>query len=190
MYHHWLAQLTEQDRADIIALIDDAAALETTMAYDAPLSPKAAKALTDSINDALRRGTANLLAFRDLDASARIAAMVALVPCTLPTRSHVIELKWAAIARPHRTTIPPQLLRSAMQRALELGCDRVVLEVRADGQDHLWRSHGFREYGRMHDYARVNGRIISGIYMQATVAQVLAMLAPAPEPTRIAEPVG
>jgi hypothetical protein len=32
MYHHWPAQLTEQDRADIIALIDDAAAHETTNA--------------------------------------------------------------------------------------------------------------------------------------------------------------
>jgi hypothetical protein len=42
----------------------------------------------------------------------------------------------------------------------------------------------------MQDYARVNGRIISGIFMQATVAQVLAMLDPAPEPIRITEPVG
>lgn len=39
MHHEWLEQLTEQDRIDIVALMDDVALHETTMGYHEPLSP-------------------------------------------------------------------------------------------------------------------------------------------------------
>jgi len=190
MHHEWLEQLTEQDRADIVALIDDVAVHETTMGYHEPLSPEAGRALTDSMDEDVRSGTAHVLVFRDLDAGGRIVAMVTLTPSKLPARKHVIEMKRGTIARAYRGTILHELFHTCMTRALELGCDRVILDVRADGPEKLWRRLGFQEYGRMEDYARVNGRTVAGIFMQATVAQVRAALSTFPGRIRVVERVG
>ncbi len=188
MYHTWLEQLTEQDRADIVALMNDVAVHETTMGFHEPLSPEAARELTDSMDADVRSGAAHVLAFRDLEADGRIVAMVTLTPSKLPARKHVIEMKRGTVGRAYRGTILHELFRASMLRALELGCDRVILDVRADGPERLWRRLGFQEYGRMEDYARVNGRTISGIFMQATVAEVVAALAAAPDRARVAAP--
>lgn len=190
MHHEWLEQLTEQDRADIVALMDDVALHETTMGYHEPLSPELARALTDSMDEEIRHGTAHVLAFRDFDAGGRIVAMVTLTPSKLPARRHVIEMKRGTIGRAYRGRILHELFRASMRRALELGCDRVILDVRADGPERLWRLLGFQEYGRMEDYARVNGRTVAGIFMQATVAEVLATVGVRESRARVAEPVG
>lgn len=185
MHHEWLEQLTEQDRIDIVALMDDVALHETTMGYHEPLSPELAKALTDSMDEEIRHGSSHVLVFRDLDAGGRIVAMVTLTPSKLPARKHVIEMKRGTVGRDYRGRVLHQLFRAAMRRATELGCDRVILDVRADGPERLWRLLGFREYGRMEDYARVNGRTVAGIFMQATVAEVMSAVGVRATKTRV-----
>jgi hypothetical protein len=59
-------------------------------------------------------------------------------------------------------------------RCLEMGWEIVTLDVRANTRSHrLWSAIGFREYGRLADYARINGERRAGAFMFADAHELL-----------------
>jgi predicted GNAT family N-acyltransferase len=176
LHFEWLEKLSGQDMLEMVALMNQVAVRETTMGYHDPLSPQVGRELMEGIDDELRSGICHLLVARDPAAGDRIVGMVTLAPYKLPARKHIVEMKRCVIAEEHRGTFLLDGFGVALEKCLALGCDRVVLDVRSDGPEQLWRRLGFQEYGRMEDYARVRGRTVAGIYLQGQVRDLLALL--------------
>jgi hypothetical protein len=62
----------------------------------------------------------------------------------------------------------------ALRKCQELKCEMIVIDVREPTKGYrLWKRLGFKEYGRLPDYARVKDTKITGIYMYAYVADTL-----------------
>jgi predicted GNAT family N-acyltransferase len=162
-------ELSEQDMDDMVALLNQVAVKETTMGYHEVLSPAAGRALARGIDDEIRQGASHVLVARDDD---RIVGMITITPQKLPARRHIIEMKRCVIREDYRGTMLLDGLRMLLDKTEELGCDRVVIDVRSDGPEMLWRRLGFQEFGRLADYARVRGKIIAGVFMHASVAQL------------------
>jgi hypothetical protein len=61
-------------------------------------------------------------------------------------------------------------LAEIVSRARELGVEQFELDVRENSRAHrLWQQMGFRTWGVMDDYARVNGCAYRGHYMRQSV---------------------
>jgi predicted GNAT family N-acyltransferase len=165
-------ELSVQDMDAIVVLLNQVAVRETTMGYHETLSVTAGRAVARNIGEEIRKGTSHVLVARD--ANGTIVGMITLTPQQLPARKHIVEMKRCVIHEDFRGTMLLDGLRAVLEKTEELGCDRVVIDVRSDGPEKLWRRLGFEEFGRLADYARVRGNVIAGVYMQASTAQLRA----------------
>jgi ribosomal protein S18 acetylase RimI-like enzyme len=170
----WPAQLTDRDMRDMVELMNMVAVREKTLGFSEPLDGGAGLALMRTLEVELRRGTSHLLVARDLDD--RIVGMVTLAHNALPARRHIIEMRRCVIHPDHRGVFLRDGWLVALRKTREVGCDLIVLEVREDGPEKLWRRLGFRDYGLLEDYARVDGRAIAGHFMYTYVDEALDAL--------------
>jgi predicted GNAT family N-acyltransferase len=161
----FVKELSVQDMDAIVVLLNQVAVRET-------LSATAGRAVARNIDEEIRKGTSHVLVARD--ANGTIVGMITLTPQQLPARKHIVEMKRCVIHEDYRGTMLLDGLRAVLEKTEELGCDRVVIDVRSDGPEKLWRRLGFEEFGRLADYARVRGNVVAGVYMQASTAQLRA----------------
>ena len=175
MKYEWVKQIQEQDRVDFVALINTVSLKETTLGYHELISETDGQSLVAAINRDLANGSAQVLLVRN-DAD-KIVGTVTLSPQPLPARRHIVEMKRCVIHPDHRGEFLLWGFRLALEKSLEIGCDMVILDVRSDGPAaDLWRKIGFREYGRLEDFARVRGKKIVGYYMVGYVDELRAAL--------------
>lgn len=171
MLYEWPRALTDADMRQMIALMNDVALHEATLGFDQPLGADAGLALMRAFDADLRREAVELLAVRTDDRS--IVGMLTLARLQLPARRHIVEMRRCTIAREYRGTFLIAAWGEAIQKVQEMGCDIITLEVRDDGPGKLWERLGFREYGRLPDYARSTGRSVTGQYMYALLPEIL-----------------
>jgi predicted GNAT family N-acyltransferase len=172
MRFEFVKELSEPDMTAMVVLLNQVAARETTMGYHEILSPTAGRELTCGIDEEIRQGTSHVLVARN--DSDTIVGTITLTPQKLPARKHVVEMKRCVIHEDYRGTMLLDGLRAVLEKTDELGCDVVVIDVRSDGPEKLWRRLGFEEFGRLADYARVRGTVIPGVFMYATTARLRA----------------
>jgi ribosomal protein S18 acetylase RimI-like enzyme len=172
MNFEWASSLRRQDMHEMVALMNAVAVRETTLGFEQPLGEAEGLALMQALDADLRRGASELLLARA--AGGRIVGMLTLARQVLPARRHIIEMRRCVIDPEHRGQFLLQGWEHAVARACALGCEVIVLEVRSDGPEPLWRRLGFREYGRLPDYARVRGEPVLGHFMYARIEDLLA----------------
>lgn len=173
MRFEWPQTLSESDMRDMVALMNSVAVRETTLGFSEPLDDETGLALMRALDaDIAKRSVAVLLA-RDDDE--RVVGMVTLAPQHLPARRHIVEMRRCVIAPEHRGKFLLKAWPLTLEKSTELGCDMVIIDVRSDGRaEQLWRAMGFKEYGRLDDYARKDGKSITGYFLYAYVHDVLA----------------
>jgi ribosomal protein S18 acetylase RimI-like enzyme len=173
MLFEWPSALSEKDMQDLIDLMNTVAVKETTLGFFEPLSSEVGMSMMESLNADLKKEACHLLIARD--ASQRIVGMIILAQQTLPARRHIVEMRRCVIEPKYRGQFILDGWRLALDKVQEMKCDIIILDVRSDGKaERLWRMLGFKEYGRMDDYARVRGRIITGFYLRAYLEEILA----------------
>jgi L-amino acid N-acyltransferase YncA len=174
MHIGFVKELTRQDMEDVVALLDQVALKETTNGYYEPLSSDLRRELMESINDGLKKGVCHVLIARN--EAYRIIGMITLEQQQLPAQKHIIAVKRCVIDDTYRgSMLLSQGLINVLDKAKDLGCEQMILDVRSDGPVELWRRLGFQEYGRLEDYARIRGDVYCGVYMSASVRDLRAL---------------
>ncbi|MFE9170847.1 GNAT family N-acetyltransferase [Streptomyces kebangsaanensis] len=173
MRYEWPRELSEQDMREMIELMDAVAVKEQTLGFYEPLGLEKGLPLMRAFDADLRKGTLHVLVVRDEDDN-RIVGMVTLVRAPLPARRHIVDMRRCVVTPDRRGQFLLEGWAEALNKAHELGCEVITLEVRDDGPTKLWERLGFREYGRLPDYARADGRAVTGFYMYARITDILA----------------
>jgi ribosomal protein S18 acetylase RimI-like enzyme len=174
MKFEWPASLSRQDMTELVDLMNTVSTRETTLGFFEPISAAAGLAMMEALDADLRANAAQLLISRE-EPDGRIVGMLILARQSLPARRHIVEMKRCVIEPAYRGRFVLDGWRLALERVKQMGCDIIVIDVRSDGKaEQLWRRLGFVEYGRLDDYARVNGRVITGYFLRAYVDEVIA----------------
>lgn len=67
-----------------------------------------------------------------------------------------------------------QTLPAFLSKCRELGVELVLLDVReGSAAEQVWKHMGFKVYGVLPDYSRVDGKSFAGVYMYMTTAEGL-----------------
>lgn len=168
----WPASLSSQDMHDMVQLMNTVSTRETTLGFYEPISLAYGLQMMAALDADVRSGAVHLLLARN--AGGTVVGMLSLARQSLPARRHIVEMRRCVIDPAYRGRFLLAGWRMALERVQQMGCDIIIIDVRSDGKaEQLWRRLGFVEYGRLDDYARVNGRIITGYFLRAYVADVL-----------------
>ncbi|KUZ26764.1 GCN5 family acetyltransferase [Burkholderia territorii] len=174
MKFEWPSSLSPQDMKELVDLMNTVSTRETTLGFFEPISASTGLTMMEALDADIRVRAVDLLIARE-QPSGRITGMLVLARQALPARRHIVEMKRCVIEPAYRGRFLLDGWRLALERVREMGCDMIVIDVRSDGKaEQLWRRLGFVEYGRLDDYARVNGRVITGYFLRAYVDDVIA----------------
>lgn len=173
--YRWITTLDEHSGRALLELYDDALSSGTYLGYPEPIEPSERVSVVHRLNEAL--GERRILLF-GIYSGERLVGTAILTPNKLPNCKHIAEISKGAIHSELRARgiLPDALLHVAERARLE-GCDMLTLDVRAGTEPHsIWSRLGFKEYGILHDYARVNGESFSGAYMYQYTDELIERL--------------
>lgn len=171
----WPTSIDAKTGAGIVALYNDAIKHTDVIGYKQALDEAQGKALIADLQDAVQRGGTALMVISDGD---QCIGMVLLSSSDMPNCRHIATLSKGIIRSDYQKR---GLVRDAFLSISDY-CDAnghtlIMLDVRENSRPHrLWQSLGFTEYGRVDDYARVDGVSHPGVYMQQTTAALRARL--------------
>jgi GNAT superfamily N-acetyltransferase len=172
MHFEWPQSLTQQDMERMVALMNTVSLRETTLGFYEEIPLEAGLAMMRSLAVEIEKGVSHLLLVRNDEGL--IVGMLTVAPHQHPARRHVVEMRRCVIDPDYRGGFILSGFAHALKKAQSLGCDMIVLEVRGDAKaERLWRRMGFKEYGKLEDYARVHGRSLSGYYLYAYLKDLL-----------------
>ncbi|RQZ67517.1 GNAT family N-acetyltransferase [Burkholderia sp. Bp9004] len=174
MKFEWPSSLSRRDMNELVDLMNTVSTRETTLGFFELIPVSVGLTMMEALDADIRVRAVDLLIARE-QPSSRIIGMLILARQALPARRHIVEMKRCVIEPAYRGRFLIDGWRLALERVREMGCDMIVIDVRSDGKaEQLWRRLGFVEYGRLDDYARVNGRVITGYFLRAYVDDVIA----------------
>ncbi|MFH9722257.1 GNAT family N-acetyltransferase [Streptomyces sp. NPDC017254] len=175
MRYEWPRELSEKDMREMIELMDAVAVKEQTLGFYEPVGLEKGLPLLRAFDADLRKGAIDVLTVRDETDDDRIVGMVTLARAPLPARRHIVDMRRCVIAPDRRGQFLLEGWAVALHKARDMGCEVITLEVRGDGPVELWERLGFRPYGVLPDYARLDGReAVTGHYLYARIADILA----------------
>lgn len=173
--YSWPTSIDTGTGAGIVALYNDAIKHTDVIGYQNALDEAEGEALIADLQDAVQRGETALMVISDGD---QCVGMALLSSSEMPNCRHIATLSKGIIRSDYQKR---GLVRDAFLSISDY-CDAnnhtlIMLDVRENSRPHkLWQSLGFTEYGRVADYARVDGVSHPGVYMQQTTAALRARL--------------
>jgi predicted GNAT family N-acyltransferase len=167
----WLEQLDDRTAEGILALMNRVLKRETTIGFPGPLDPSAGDILISQLKADVAAGNRHLLVARQGET---VVGQVILSPHHLPNCKHLVELSRGIIDSAYRGAgLALNAFSEIARKCEEIGAEVIYLDVRAGTlAAELWKSFGFVPFGRLPDYARVNGRHYQGLYMSQTVTSL------------------
>ncbi|WP_217333079.1 GNAT family N-acetyltransferase [Rhodanobacter sp. C05] len=171
----WPTSIDPSTGAGIVALYNDAIQHTDVIGYRQALNDDEGQALVADLEDSLRRGGLALFVIRDGD---DFIGMALLASSEMPNCRHIANLSKGIIRSDYQKR---GLVRGAFLNICDYcdahGYSLITLDVRENSRPHqLWQGLGFTEYGRLVDYARVDGIAHPGVYMQQSSASLRARL--------------
>lgn len=166
---HWLDRMDEKLTEGVLCLMNRVLQRETTIGFPGPLDPASGSILISQLDADLRAGRRHVLI---AEKDGMVVGQVILTPHHLPNCKHLVELSRGIIDPAYRGAgLTLNAFRQIALKCEELKSEVIYLDVRAGTLvAELWKSFGFVPFGRMPDYARVNGHRYHGLYMSQTVA--------------------
>lgn len=176
--HQWVSTFDADTARAIALLVDCAAADGGTLGYSQPMSPNEAESFIAGLERRVCAGEAHVLLGR---VGGQPAFLGVLTSNGMTNCRHRAELSKGVIHPQFRGRRFVQLAFQAMvRRAVELGVEQFVLDVREGSRAHvLWQRFGFESFGILPDYARIGGKSHPGHFMVQSVASLSARLSAA-----------
>lgn len=171
----WPVSIDETLRNGIVSLYNDAIDQTTVIGYTQHLSKEEGEALVDELDASLKKGELALFAGVSGD---ELIVMALLTASEMPNCRHIADLTKGIIRSDHQKS---GLVRKAFlaiaEHCEQQGYSLITLDVRENCKaHHVWQSVGFREYGRLDDYARVDGISYAGVFMCQSTADLKASM--------------
>lgn len=175
----WPDTIDDVTAQGVVALYNDAIASTTVIGYTRALEGEQAAALISDLNGALERRAKSLMAVW-LDG--RMVGMVLLTSNQMPNCRHIAELSKGIVHSAHQKTgIVKVAFLEIVRHCESSGIDLLTLDVREHSAPHrIWHGLGFKEYGRLADYAREDGRSMAGVFLCQTTVDLKALLSSQP----------
>jgi predicted GNAT family N-acyltransferase len=165
----WLTEVDGETASGISHLMNRVLERETTIGFPGPLDTAAGCTLMSHLNDDVKAGRRHVLT---AEKDGTIVGQVILTPHHLPNCRHLVELSRGIIDPSYRGAgLALSAFEAIAAKCEELGGEVIYLDVRAGtSAAELWKSFGFVPFGKMPDYARVEGWRYYGLYMSQTVS--------------------
>ena len=134
------------------------------------------EALRMRLLSVLASGRAHVLVVRD-ERGEPIACVV-LARSATQNQRHIAELTTGVVHPAHRGRgVVTGAFAEIGKLCHRLGVELLRLDVRAGiPAERIWRQYGFKEYGRLADYGRINGTRYSGVFLAQPVEDLIAGL--------------
>jgi L-amino acid N-acyltransferase YncA len=167
----WLNQITPTTGAGILYVMNRVLRHETTIGFPEPLDPIEGEQLIAKLNDDVKAGRSYVLVAEQGD---KVVGQLILTPHRLPNCKHLVELSRGIIDPSFRGTgLALSAFKEIARKCEEIGGEVIYLDVRAGTvAAELWKSFGFVPFGKLPDYARVNGRRYDGLYMSQRISSL------------------
>lgn len=178
MQFEWATSLSQEDVAQMLAILNAVASKEGTNGIPRPLSAEEGAKLAASLARGLRHGECHQLLARDRR-DGRVVGIATLERNKILARAHVAEVKRMAMAPEVRSFTGRWIIagwRAILEKCREMGCDIVNIDVSEDGPYEMWQKLGFRVYAKIADYARVGERRLDGYFMHVYVDEAYEVL--------------
>jgi ribosomal protein S18 acetylase RimI-like enzyme len=163
----WPEHFSHRDRDECVLLLNTVASMDGTNGYSRELTVEDGHRLFTGLEFAISRREASQLLVRD--EKSRIVGIATLQRYKQPDRHHAVEISRVAIAPEHRGKFLMKGWREVLHQVEEIGGDLIVIDVSEDGPVRLWERLGFKTWGVMKDYARVDSRQLNGYFMAVYV---------------------
>lgn len=172
----WVPHLSESLRPGLLALLAASVGDDAMLGHTAAPEGASGERWLARLDAELRAEQLMLLVARGM--SREVVGMVALEPGGLATQRHQVGVRRAFIHPLHRGS---RLLFDALQEILAQcaahGWTTVLIDVREGTRaERLWRRLGFRQYGRLEDYAHYAGRTHAGVFLTASPEELACTL--------------
>jgi RimJ/RimL family protein N-acetyltransferase len=171
--YHWPTAMDAALGIGVIELYNDSIRTEDVLGYQSLLTPDEGRKVIERLSQAMSRKERH---FFGIYSHSRLVGMALLTPNGLPNCRHIVEWSKGIIHSAYRGrgVLQPALIALA-QHCRAVGWDIVTLDVRANSRSHkIWSLAGFQEYGRLPDYARIDGESRAGVYLYAQVDDIIS----------------
>jgi len=167
----WLTEISEETGAGILQVMNQVLRSETTIGFPGPLDVMSGQRIIANLNEDVKAARCHVLVAEQGD---KIVGQVILTPHPLPNCKHLVELSRGIIDPSFRGAgLALSAFREIAKKCDEIGAETIYLDVRAGTViAELWKSFGFAPFGKLTDYARVNGRRYQGLYMSQSVSSL------------------
>jgi len=164
----WLEEINDSTGTGILRVMNQVLKYETTIGFPGPLDAETGERLMRGLDDDVKAGRSHVLVAEQGD---RIVGQLILTPHRLPNCRHLVELSRGIIDPSFRGAgLALSAFKEIAKKCDEIGGEVVYLDVRAGTvAAELWKSFGFVPFGKLPDYARVNGHRYQGLYMSQRV---------------------
>ena len=165
----WLENIDEQTGTGILRVMNQALRNETTIGFPGPLDPALGQAIVANLKEDVEARRCHVLVAEE---GGQIVGQLILTPHRLPNCKHLVELSRGIIDPSFRGAgLALSAFREVAKKCDEIGGEVIYLDVRAGTvAAELWKSFGFVPFGKLTDYARVNGHRYQGLYMSQSVS--------------------
>ena len=166
----WPATLSAY-RGDLTEMLAASVADDGILGYTSPLTKKQEVAFCDSLEREVDCGRALVLIGED---ARGVLAMCIVSRTLMPNCRHVAEVSKAYLApRVRHTGAVTELVLALCQRMRGDGIEQLRIDVREDSPGHrVWEKFGFKTYGILDDYSRINGQRYRGHFMTHSVVEL------------------
>jgi RimJ/RimL family protein N-acetyltransferase len=168
----WLDRLEPEHAERYLRLYLRVLERDSTVGFAAPFEPAVGQRIAEDLDRELRAGRSHLLV---ADTGKDFLFQATFIQSGSPNNRHLAGI--------YRAMVDPEVrglgmtwraMRPIISKCQELGVERVTLDVRAGSPaEQAWKHMGFKVFGVLPGYSRVNGQLFDGIYMSMTVAEGL-----------------
>ncbi|HYD81460.1 MAG TPA: GNAT family N-acetyltransferase [Paucimonas sp.] len=170
--YRWTQRIDETLEGRIIELMREVTAGAPIIGFGTAIADDEAKAYIKELRENLAAEKCRLLTI--YSSERELIGLCTLKRNLNPNNRHITDLAKGMIAEKYRGgMVLPAAFHEIAIRCEQDGVEVVTLDVRADTPAHrVWQKFGFRSYGVLDDYARVNGQVFAGHFMMQKVSEL------------------
>ncbi len=163
----WLNDIDTTRARQLLHVMNRVLADETTIGFPGPVDEEKGMTMMRQLGEDVVAGRRHVLV---AEKSGTIVGQLILTPNPLPNCSHIVELSRGIIDPSMRGGgLALRAFQEITKKCDELGRELICLDVREGTLAAMWWRHfGFQPFGSLRDYARVNGKSYTGLYMTQT----------------------
>ena len=160
----WLDEIDERIGAGILNVMNNVLKYETTIGFPGPLEQSEGERIIAGLREDVKAKRCHVLI---AEQGETVVGQLILTPHRLPNCKHLVELSRGIIDPSFRGAgLALSAFKEIAKKCDEIGGEVIFLDVRAGTvAAELWKSFGFVPFGKLADYARVNGHRYQGLYM-------------------------